>query len=105
MEITIKRSTTFGLKEAKGTLLEAHGLQFCFTKCDEGLWFLIELSSGGNVKSIDADIFTKSQALKMMKAELNERTLPEFERAISSFIKENAKIYKLSIPVNNPVKT
>ena len=62
--IKIKRATQTGLKDAEGELMEAHGFQFCFTKVSQGLYFLIELSSGGNVRTINASYCSKGEAKK-----------------------------------------
>jgi hypothetical protein len=101
--IKIKRATMTGLKEAEGELMEAHGLQFCFTKTEEGLYFLIELSSGGSVLTVDSDDFTKKEAREIMKNALQTKQLSDFQKAIKKFVQINKGEYKIPFPVNEPV--
>jgi len=101
--IKIKRATTEGLKDAKGELIEYDGLQFCFTKIPDGLYFLIELSSGGNAATVDSERYSKRFALKLIMHELSKKSKREIEKAISEFVKINKKQYGISFPVNAPV--
>jgi hypothetical protein len=101
--IKIKRATMTGLKEAEGELMEAHGLQFCFTKTEEGLYFLIELSSGGSVLTVDSDDFTKKEAREIMKNALQTKQLSDFQKAISKFTKRSKRMFGIPFPVNEPV--
>ena len=102
-KIKIKRSTKDGLKDAEGILLEAHGYQFCLTKSEENLWFIIELSSGGNVRTMDADDYSKKQALKEARYEFDKRSTIDFKIGINQFIKDTERRYKFSFPINEPI--
>jgi len=101
--IKIKKATKTGLKKAEGELIEAHGFQFCFTKVSEGLYFLIELSSGCNVIALEADYYCKREAREIMKQQLEKRTTDEFRKAIKKFIKVSKDRYNIQFPVNEPV--
>lgn len=102
MKIKIKRATTEGLKDAEGELFEANGMQFCLVKAD-GLFFSIELSTGCNVKSFDADDYSKSQAIKLSKEEINRRTKSEWNYALNKVSEDYCRRFKFSLPVNDPV--
>lgn len=100
--IKIKRATTNGLKDAEGILIEKNGYQFCFVK-DEGLFFMVELTTGCSVKTIDADIWTRKQALKIAKEEINKRSKAEFEKAMNHVKDVYCRKYNFKLPVNEAV--
>ena len=102
MKIKIKRATTEGLKDAEGELFEANGMQFCLVEAD-GLFFSIELSTGCNVKSFDTDDYSKSQAIKLSKEEINRRTKSEWDYALNKVSEDYCSRFKFRLPVNEPV--
>jgi hypothetical protein len=99
MKIKIKRAVSDNrLINCEGTHLEVNGYHFCFVEAeDEGLFFLIELSTGASVKSIDADYYTKRSAFNIAKESINKRTKFEIEDGINKF---KQKYDKLHYPVN-----
>jgi len=108
MIIKIKRSTKVGLKETYGVLLEAHGYQFCLTdEVEGGLRFVIELSCGGSVYTIDQDLFHKCPSTKdlirIAEDAINSKTKKQYDKRISYFIKTCKMKYGFEFPINNPV--
>jgi len=106
MKIKIKRATSTGLKDAEGLLIEHLGYQFCFIKCnEEDSFFLIELSSGGSAKTIDAELFTKKEALKIATESIKKRSLNEFDTAYNHFKQIYSEEFGYKFPINEPIKT
>jgi hypothetical protein len=104
MKIRIKRATTDGLKEAEGDFFEANGMQFCLVKVD-GFYFAIDLYTGCSVKSFDSNNYSKKQAIKLAKENINHIPPLKWKSAINRVSKEYCVRYKFSLPVNEPVKT
>lgn len=98
----IKRATTEGLKESEGDFFEENGSQWCLVE-DEGFYFCIELSSGCSIGSFETDDYSKKDALRIAKEEINKRSKIEFEKAFKKVSEDYCSKYKFSLPVNEPV--
>jgi hypothetical protein len=102
MKIKIKRARNEGLEECEGIFLEINGYQFCFTEVEEeGYFYLIELSTGGNAKAVDSFDCTIRQALDLVKEKINSLTKENIDIGIERFKK---KYSQFSYPVNEPIK-
>lgn len=99
-KIKIKRATSEGLKECEGRLIQINGFQYCFTKAED-CYFLIELSSGGNVATKSAFSYRWNEALKQCKESAAKRTTEEITEAIEEFKQKYGKIYGFQFPIND----
>jgi uncharacterized protein YxjI len=105
MKIKIKRATIYGLKDAEGELIKLKGYQFCLVK-SEGLYFVIELTTGCSVITINDtyDIsMREGEVLKIAKESIKNRSRKEFEAAINHIKNTYCRRYKFNIPVNEPI--
>ena len=101
--IKIKRATVYGLLECEGILVEKYGLQFCFTKIDNSIWYLIELSTGSSVERIFDVNYTEAEALEIALTKLNQRTEAEIKKAFPKFKRDSKRLYRIPFPVNEAV--
>jgi hypothetical protein len=100
-KIKIRRAHIEGLLPCEGLLVEVHDFQFCFIYIDDvEYYYLIELKTGGSVIGLDANFYTKDDALQRCIDSISNRTKSQIEEATSKFILTHLE---LDFPVNEPI--